>query len=87
MKSLVVTATAAVLLSGIGLGTAAQATSYHHRYGLTGAERAAIARDQARVNAVKRHAWADGRVSLWERAKIRAAEARHDALVFRYRHN
>ena len=29
MKSLVVAATAAVLLSGIGLGTAAQAASYH----------------------------------------------------------
>ena len=86
MKSLVVTATAAVLLFGIGLGTAAEAASYH-RYGLTGAERTAIARDQARVNAVKRNAWADGRVSLWERAKIRAAEARHNALVYRYHHN
>ena len=89
MKSLAIAATAAVLLSGIGLGTAAEAASYNHRYGhgLTGAERAAIARDQARVNAVKHNAWADGRVSLWERMKIRAAEARHNALVYRYRHN
>ena len=87
MKSLVVAATAAVLLSGIGLGTAAEAASYHHRYGLTGAERAAIARDEARVNAVKRNAWADGRLSGWERMKIRAAEARHNVLVSRYRHN
>jgi hypothetical protein len=90
MKSLVVAATAAVLLSGIGLGTAAEAASYHHRYGhggLTASERAAIARDQAHVNSLKRHARANGHVSLWEKMRIRAAETRHNALVYRYRHN
>ena len=86
MKSLVVAATAAVVLSGIGLVGTAEAASFH-RGGLTAFERAAIARDQARVNAIRRHAWADGHVSVWERMKIRAAEARHDALVYRYRHN
>jgi hypothetical protein len=90
MKSLVVAATAAVLLSGIGFGGTAEAAFYKHRYdrgGLTASERAAIARDQAHVNAVKRHARADGHVSLWEKMRIRAAETRHDALVYRYRHN
>jgi hypothetical protein len=90
MKSFVIAATTAVVLSGIGIGSAAEAAYFkdrHHRGGLTAWERVAIARDQARVNALKRQAWADGRVTLWERARIRAAEARHNALVYRYRHN
>jgi hypothetical protein len=90
MKSLVIAATAAIVLSGIGLGATAEAAPYKHRNGyggLTAWERAAIARDQASVNALKRHARADGRVTLWERARIRVAEARHNALVYRYRHN
>jgi hypothetical protein len=90
MKSLIVAATAGVLLSGIGFAGTAEAAYFKHRYGhggLTGSERAAIARDQARVNAIKRTAWVDGRVNLWERMKIRAAETHHNALVYRYRHN
>jgi hypothetical protein len=90
MKSFVIAATAAVVLSGIGLGGAAEAASYKYRHGrveLTQWERVAIARDQRRVNAIKRGAWADGRVTPWERMRIRAAEARHNALVYRYRHN
>jgi hypothetical protein len=86
MKSLVVAATAAVVLSSIGLGGTAEA-AFFRRGGFTASERAAIARDEARVNAIKRHAWTDGQVSAWERMRIRAAEARHDALVYRYRHN
>jgi hypothetical protein len=89
MKSFVIAATAAVVLSGSGSGSGAQAAYYKHRHngGLSAWERVAIARDRARVNAIKRHAWADGRITLWERARIRAAEARHSALVYRYRHN
>jgi hypothetical protein len=90
MKSFLIAATTAVVLSGIGLGSAAEAAYYEHRHGkseLTRWERVAIARDRARVNALKRRAWADGRVTRWERMRIRAAEARHAALVYRYRHN
>jgi hypothetical protein len=90
MKSFVIAATAAVVvIAGIGVGTAAEAALYNHRHGggLTAWERAVIARDRAHVNALKRRAWADGRITLWERARIRAAEARHSALVCRYRHN
>jgi len=88
MKSLIVAATAGVLLSGIGFAGTAEAAFFHRNHGeLTGSERAAIARDQARVNAIKRTAWVDGRVNLWERMKIRAAETHHNALVYRYRHN
>jgi len=88
MKSLIVAATAGVLLSGIGFAGSAEAAFFHRNHGgLTASERAAIARDEARVNAIKRTAWANGRVSFWERVKIRAAEAHHNALVYRYRHN
>jgi hypothetical protein len=89
MKSFVIAASTAVVLAGIGVGTAAEAALYNHRHGggLTAWERAVIARDRAHVNAVKRRAWADGRITLWERARIRAAEARHSALIHRYRHN
>ena len=86
MKSLVVAATA-IVLSGLVFGNTAEAAFYKHRYGrggVTASERAAIARDQAHVNALKRHARADGHVSLWERMRIRAAETRHDALVYSY---
>jgi hypothetical protein len=90
MKSFVIAATTAVVLSGIGLAGTAEAASYKYRHGrvqLTQWERVAIARDQRRVNAVKRRAWADGRLSFLEKIRIRRAEARHRALVYRYRHN
>jgi hypothetical protein len=46
-----------------------------------------IVRSQHQLDAIKARAWADRHVSLWERAKIRAAEVRHQALVYRLRHN
>ena len=88
MQRLVLSASALALLSGIALAAPAQAGSYYHRHGnLTSSERVAIARSAAHLNAVKRHARADGQVSAWERAKIRMAETRYNALVWRLRHN
>ena len=54
---------------------------------MTPAERAAIARSQASLDALKWRVRADGRVTMWERARINAAQARHNALVARYRYN
>ena len=54
---------------------------------LTPYERAALARSRADLRVLKWRARADGHVSRWERRRIHAAQARHDALAFRYRHN
>jgi hypothetical protein len=90
MKSFVIAATTAIVLSGIALGSTAQAASYKHRHGrseLTSWERVAIARDQRHVNVLKRRAWADGRLTFLEKIRIGRAEARHNSLVHRYRNN
>ena len=87
MKRLVLSASVLALLSGIVLAAPAQAGSYDRHGNVTYSERVAIARSAAHLNAVKRHARADGHVSAWERAKIRMAATRHNALVWRLRHN
>ena len=86
MQRLVLSASVLALVSGIALAAPAQAGSYHRHGSLSAGERASIARSAAHLNAVKRHARADGNVSAWERARIRMAEARHNALVRRLRH-
>jgi hypothetical protein len=87
MQRLVLSAAVLALLSGIALSAPAQAGSYNRHGNATYSERAAIARSAAHLNAVKRHARADGHVSVWEGARIRMAQARHNALVSRLRHN
>ena len=87
MQRLVLSASVLALLSGMALAAPAQAGSYHRHGSLSAGERAAIARSTAHLNAVKRHARADGNVSVWEGARIRMAQARHNALVWRLRHN
>jgi hypothetical protein len=92
MKRIVLGATTLALLSGLALAAPAQAATYKHASGghygaITPHERAVIARSQHQVGLVKAHARADGHVTPWERARIRAAEARHAALVFRLSHN
>ena len=87
MKRLVLSAWALALLSGIALAAPAQAGSYNRHGNVMSSERAAIARSAAHLNAVRRHARADGQVSAWERARIRMAATRHNALVWRLRHN
>ena len=76
------------VLSGVALtASSVQAAPLGHRHGIALTERAAIARSQANLNALKWRARADGHVTLWERARINTVQARHDALVARYRHN
>jgi hypothetical protein len=86
MNRLVLSACA--IVSGLALASSAEAAPLRHGYGkLTPAEHAALARSVHQLNVVKARAWADGHVTPWERAKIRVAEQRHQALVYRLRHN
>ena len=88
MKRLVLRATALALLSGVALSSAAEAAPYGRHYGkLTPYERAAIARSKAHLDTLKWRARADGRVTALERMRINLAKARHNALVYRYRHS
>jgi hypothetical protein len=87
MKRLVLGAAALAVLSGIAF-TVPSAEAAPYGYGnLTPYERAALARSRVNVSALKWRARADGHVSRWERVRIKSAQARHDALAYRYRHN
>jgi hypothetical protein len=86
MKRIVLGASAIALLSAIALTAPAQAASYRHG-SLSSSERLAIANSQKHLNALKWRVRADGHVSLWERMRLRAAQSRHNALVFRLNHN
>ena len=81
MKRIVLGTTALAILSGIALATPAAAGSLTYR------ERVAIANSKSHVNALRSQARADGRVSTWERMKLRAAVARHKALSHRLYNN
>ena len=87
MQRLVLGAAALAILSGLAF-TAPSAEAASYGYGnLTPYERAALARSRADLRVLKWRARADGHVSRWERRRIHAAQARHDALAYRYRHN
>jgi hypothetical protein len=58
---------------------------WHRGGNITPYERVAIARSKANLDALKRRAWADGRLSLYEKVRIRFAENSHNALVARAR--
>jgi hypothetical protein len=81
MNRLFLSAATLALLSGVALASPAQAS------GLTHSERVAIANSQHRLKALQWRVRADHHVSLWERMKVRAAAARHKALVYRLHHN
>lgn len=81
MKRLAFSVSALALLSGLAMAAPAQAGSISHR------ERAAIAKSQHHVAAVKRQAWANGSLSVWERMRIRAAEAHRNRVVARARND
>jgi hypothetical protein len=87
MKRLALTATALALLSGLAIAVPAQAATYKRHGSISHSERVAIANSQRHLNAVKRQAWADGKVTAWERAKIRMAEARYHRVVRNARHD
>jgi hypothetical protein len=79
---------ACALLSGLALANAAEAAPWRQPHGkLTPLEHAALARSQHQLDVIKAKAWANGHLTPWERAKIRFAEQRHKALVYRLRHN
>lgn len=65
-----------------GYGKPGYSKVYGHR-GVSGAERAAIARSAANLAALKRRVWRDGRVTFIERIQLNNAERRHAALVAR----
>ena len=66
MKRLVLGTAALAILSGVAFASAAEAAPFGRHYGnLTPYERAAIARSQANLNALKWRARADGRITLW----------------------
>jgi hypothetical protein len=88
MKTLALTATGLVLLSGVALATPGEAAQRGRHYGdLSRYERAVIARSKRHLDALKWRVRADGRVSFRERVLVRRAEARHAALVRRLRYN
>ena len=81
MKRIVLGTTALAILSGIALATPAAAGSLTYR------ERVAIANSKSHLDALRSHARSDGRVTFWERMKLRAAFARHRTLTHRLYNN
>lgn len=86
MKKTALVAFAALMLSA-GAASAAP-KKFHHEYdkhgkGLTRYERLLVQRSAANVSRIKFLARIDGRVTRFERFKIRNAEIRHAALVAR----
>jgi hypothetical protein len=81
MKRIVLGTTALAILSGIALATPAAAGTLTYR------ERVAIANSKSHLSALRSQARADGKVTFWERMKLRAAVARHKALSHRLHSN
>lgn len=88
MKRIALSTSALALLSGIALAAPTSAATNSHRHGqVTAHERAALALSHVHLRALERHARFDGHISLWEKARIRMAEARQHAFAWRLRHN
>jgi len=88
MQRFYLAASGLALVGGLLLAAPAEAATHRHGWGsTTPAERVLIARSQHQLNVIKARARADGHISRWERAKIHLAQSRHDALVYRLRHN
>jgi hypothetical protein len=81
MKRLVLGTTALAMLSGIALATPAAAGNLTYR------ERVAVANSQKNLGALKWRVRADGKVTWFERMRVRSAQARHNALVHRLYNN
>lgn len=64
-------------------GYSQQFGKHAKKRGVSGFERAAIARSAASLRALKARAWRDGRLTFAERMQISNAERRHAALVAR----
>lgn len=83
MKTYALAAAALTLMSGTAL--AAPGYYSHYKGGLTPRERAVIARSAAHLAVLKHRAWADGRLTAFERIRIRMAELQHRRLIARER--
>lgn len=88
MKAVLAAAAAALVLSA-GVASAAP-KHYHGKPGYTAGkvtpfERLAIARGKVKVAYLQRKARADGRVTAYERAQIRQAQANLNRLIVRAR--
>lgn len=81
MKRIVLGTTALAILSGVALATPASAHSLTYR------ERVAIANSKGHLDALRSRARADGKVTFWERMRLRTAVARHRALTHRLHNN
>lgn len=88
--------TAAALVMTAGVSVAAPSKHFNNngygkpgygkvvkKHGISGFERAQIARSSANLASLKRRVWRDGRVTFLERAQLNQAERRHAALVAR----
>ena len=86
MKKTILTLAAIMLASGAALAAPGRNFDRHDgRGGLSGYERAAIARSAGNVASIKARAWRDGKINMFERFQIRQAEKRHASLVARLR--
>jgi uncharacterized lipoprotein YbaY len=81
MKRIVLGSTVIAIVSGIALATPAAAGTLTYR------ERVAIANSKSHLHALRARIRADGKVTFWERMKLRAAVARHRALAHRLHSN
>lgn len=88
MKTTALMTLATIVLTS-GAAFAAPAKHFDHRghdgRGISAHERVMIARSTDRLQALKRRAWADGRITFFERLRINAATRQHAALVARAR--
>lgn len=88
MKTALIALAAVIVTSGAALAaTGGKYGDPYSRGNVNGVERARIAQSAAHVASIKRRAWADGRVTRYERYLINSAERRHAALVARARWN
>lgn len=87
MKTALIALAAVLVTSGAALAAPGGKYGDRNRGNVNGFERAKIAQSAAHVASVKRRAWADGRVTRYERIMINSAERRHAALVARARWN
>jgi hypothetical protein len=87
MKKAILTIAAITLASGGALAAPSKSFNRGHdgRGNITPYERVVIAKSAQRLSFLKHRAWADGKLSFFERFQIRQAEARHAALVSRAR--
>ena len=88
MRTAIIASVLAAATFGSGAASAAPTKHYDlRRYdrGVSPYDHILIAQSAARLAFMKRHAWADGKISFFERRQIRQAEQRHYALLQRAR--